>query len=146
MNLCVIDCSFFVGWILPDEEKIEFDPLSVSVHVPSIFFLELLSAFKKSLKRQRITKQEHDEFLEYCESLPFTVDHFSSTQESLSAIAKLSEEYDLTSYDASYLELALRLKAPLGTFDRKIIDACQVRQIKLLALSRATPPSVRVSS
>ena len=132
MSLCVIDCSFFVGWILPDEEKIEFDPLSVSVHVPSVFFLELLSALKKSLKRQRITKQEYDEFIEYCESLPFTVDHFSSTQESLGAISRLSMEHNLTSYDASYLELALRLKAPLGTFDKKILDACKLEKVKNL--------------
>ena len=132
MSLCVIDCSFFVGWISPDEETIEFDPLSVRVHVPSVFFLELSSALKKSLKRQRITKQECDEFLEYCESLPFTVDHFSSTQESLGTISRLSREHDLASYDASYLELALRLKAPLGTFDKKILGACKLEKVKNL--------------
>ncbi len=132
MTRCVIDCSFFVGWLLPDETEIHFDPLSTSIHVPSVFFLELLSALRKSLKRQRINQQEHDEFVDYCRFLPFTVDHFSSTQESLGILSNLSEKHDLTSYDASYLELALRLKSPLGTFDKKILKACKKSKIKTL--------------
>jgi len=129
MSICVIDCSFFIGWLLPDEKEISFDPLSASIHVPSVFVLELLSALRKSLKRQRITKQEHDEFIEYCRYLPFNIDNFSSTQESLDTLSKISEECDLTSYDASYVELALRLKASLGTFDKKILEACKTKNI-----------------
>jgi len=132
MNICVVDCSFFMGWLLPDEEEISFDPSSFSIHVPSIFLLELLSTLRKSLKKERITKQKHDEFIEYCRGLPFNVDHFSSTQESLNTISRLSEEHDLTSYDASYLELALRLKAPIGTFDKKILEACKIKKITSL--------------
>lgn len=132
MSLCVIDCSFFMGWLLPDEMEKNFDPLSLSIHIPSIFFLELLSVLRKSLKQQRITQQEHDEFIEYSQLLPFHVDHFSSTQESLCAISNLSKKHDLTSYDASYLELALRLKVPLGTLDKKILAACHLEKIEFL--------------
>ena len=134
MSSCVIDCSFFIGWLLPDEKGVNFDPSSVTIHVPSVFLLELLIALRKSLKRQRITKQEHDEFIEYCRYLPFNIDHFSSTQESLHNISLLSQKYDLTSYDASYLELALRFQSSIGTFDQKIIDACKHEKIKVLSL------------
>jgi len=35
----------------------------------------------------------------------------------------VARKYDLTAYDACYLELALRLPAMLATFDRKLANA-----------------------
>lgn len=44
----------------------------------------------------------------------------------------LSLEHNLTIYDASYVELAIRLGASLGTHDKKIIDSCSHQKITLL--------------
>lgn len=132
MSLCVVDCSFFVSSFLPDEKNESFDFSPFSVHVPSIFFLECLNVLKISVKRKRITEDQYKKFVDFFESLPFAVDHFSSTQESLGTISRLSQEHDLSSYDASYLELALRLKAPLGTFDKKILGASKLEKVKNL--------------
>jgi predicted nucleic acid-binding protein len=129
MSLCVIDCSFFMGWLLPDEKNQNFDFSLFSIYVPSIFFLECLNVLATAVKKQRITKNQCEECITSFKELPFNVDHFSSTQESLDTISRLSEEHDLTSYDASYLELALRLKAPLGTFDKKMIEVCKIKKV-----------------
>lgn len=129
MKACVIDCSFFIAALLPDEKNYNFDFSAFSVHVPSIFFLECLNVLTTALKKQRITRAQYEECIIAFRDLPFKVDCFSSTQESLFTISKLSEESNLTSYDASYLELALRLKAPLGTLNKKIMETCKAKKI-----------------
>lgn len=132
MKNCVIDCSFFIAALLPDEKNHDFDFSAFSVHVPSIFFLECLNVLTTALKKQRITKDQYEECIVSFKDLPFTVDHFSSTQEALLTLSEIAKENNLTSYDASYLELALRLKAPLGTFDSKILAVCREEKIRIL--------------
>ncbi len=134
MDVCVVDCSFFISSFLPDEENKDLDFFEYSVHVPSIFLLECLNVLGVSLKKRRLTKEQYSEYVFSFKDLPFIVDHFSSTQESLQSISRLAQKYDLTSYDASYLELALRLKSPIGTFDKKIIEACKHEKIRVLSL------------
>ena len=41
----------------------------------------------------------------------------------LMKIPALAQEHQLTSYDAAYLELALRMGVPLATTDAQIINA-----------------------
>jgi predicted nucleic acid-binding protein len=108
------------------------DLAAYSVYVPSIFFLECMNVLKIALKKQRITPIQYEECIWAFKDLPFNVDHFSSTQESLQTISRLSLEHNLTSYDASYLELAMRLDASLGTHDKKIIEACSHKEISVL--------------
>ncbi len=132
MIACVIDCSFFLSSLLPDEKKEGFDFFAFSIHVPPIFFLECLNVLATAFKKQRITKTQYEESITAFKDLPFLVDNFSSTQESIYPLYQLSQEHNLTSYDASYLELALRLKSPLGTLDKKMIEACKAEKLMIL--------------
>lgn len=132
MKICVVDCSYFLSFIMPDEKNNTIDLAAYSVYVPSIFFLECMNVLKTALKKQRITNIQYEECMWSFKDLPFNVDHFSSTQESLQTISRISLEHNLTSYDASYVELASRLNASLGTHDKKIIDVCSHQKIALL--------------
>lgn len=132
MNICVIDCSFFLSSLLPDEPKSDFVFADYSIHVPSIFFLECLNVLATALRKKRITNSQYEEIIDCFRTLPFIVDNFSSTQESLYLVSTISRENNLTSYDASYLELALRLKAPIGTLDYKMMEACKSEKIRIL--------------
>ena len=132
MKICVVDCSYFISFIMPDERNNDIDLASYSVYVPSIFFLECMNVLKTALKKQRITQIQYEECIWAFKDLPFNVDHFSSTQESLQTISRLSLEHNLTSYDASYVELASRLNASLGTHDKKISEVCSHQKITLL--------------
>jgi predicted nucleic acid-binding protein len=40
--------------------------------------------------------------------------------------------YRLTSYDAAYLELAIRLQLPLATLDTELIRACKTAGVAVL--------------
>jgi predicted nucleic acid-binding protein len=132
MKICVVDCSYFLSFIMPDEKNSEVDLASYSVYVPSIFFLECMNVLRTAVKKQRVTQDQYEKCIWAFKDLPFNVDHFSSTQESLQTISRLSLEHNLTSYDASYVELAIRLKASLGTHDKKISEVCLDQKIALL--------------
>ena len=132
MKICVIDCSFLMSFFLPDEEKSKINLVDYEVYIPSIFFLECLNVLNVAFKKKRMTQTKYDESIWFLKNLPFFVDHFSSTQESLQTIYRLSEDHNLTSYDASYVVLAWRLKVPIGTLDKKIIEACSAKKIPVL--------------
>ena len=129
MSVCVVDCSYFLSFIMPDEEHSSTDLARFTVYVPAIFYLECLNVLKTALKENRITTDQFDRGIWAFKDLPFCVDHFSSTCESLHTIARLALEYDLSSYDASYLELALRLRVPIGSHDKKLLNACASENI-----------------
>ena len=42
------------------------------------------------------------------------------------ALSSLMEKYELTSYDAAYLELAISRNLPLATLDTALIETCKV--------------------
>ena len=53
-----------------------------------------------------------------------TVDGFSSTPEAIYSIGKLANKHNLSAYDASYLDLAIRLEASIASLDKKLLDSC----------------------
>jgi len=130
----VIDSSFIMSDILPDEDGSEHDLATYSVYVPAIFFLECNNVLNGAFKRKRITVTDLQEYLQLLGHLPFTVDKFSATPECLHIISRLCQQYDLTSYDACYLELALRLEATLGTHDKKLMAAGKESGVNILSV------------
>ncbi|MFA6037228.1 MAG: type II toxin-antitoxin system VapC family toxin [Legionellales bacterium] len=116
-HVLVIDTSFIMSDLLPDENGNEIDLALYSIHVPALFYLECSNVLQVALKRKRIKNADFKEYLQVLNGLPINVDKFSATSESLYSISKLSQEHDLTSYDAAYLELAIRLGAKLATCD-----------------------------
>ncbi len=121
MNSClVVDTSFMMSDLMPDEQGIEVDLALYDIYVPALFYLECTNVLNVALKRKRIKKTDLQEYLKLLNQLPITVDKFCATPESLQVISKLCQEFDLTTYDAAYLELALRLDAKLASFDQKL--------------------------
>ena len=47
-------------------------------------------------------------------------------------LVPLAQEHGITSYDAAYLELALRRDAPLATFDAGLARAARAAGVELL--------------
>lgn len=133
-NYLVLDCSFFMSFILPDEENTQHNVMFYNIIVPSIFYLECLNVLHAALKRGRISAQNLQEYLQILRGFPCEVDKFSSNCESVLSIAQISNEFDLTSYDAAYLELTLRYKAKMATYDKKLISACKKLDIELIQL------------
>jgi Predicted nucleic acid-binding protein, contains PIN domain len=47
-------------------------------------------------------------------------------------ISYIADRYNLTIYDAAYLELALRRQLPLATFDKALLAAARAEGIEVL--------------
>lgn len=140
MNL-VVDCSFIMSSILPDENQTKIEAIYkqidqglYEVYAPSIFYLECHNVLLCSLKRERITTENYSEYLKILSSLPIKIDIFSTTTDSFYPIGNIADKYELSSYDASYLDLAIRMESKLVTFDKKLIRACKKVNVEVLEL------------
>jgi predicted nucleic acid-binding protein len=70
-------------------------------------------------------------FLENLADLPIEVG-IESANHALTDVHRLALQYRLSSYDATYLELALRRNLPLATLDEELRVACKVAGIVML--------------
>ena len=138
MNL-VTDCSFIMSSILPDENQSGVEDIyndiannTYKVYVPSVFYLECNNVLLSSLKRNRITQKNYDDYLDLLSVLPICIDNFCATPESLYMMRNLSTKYGLTSYDSSYLEVAIRMKASIATLDKKLATICKDINVQLV--------------
>ncbi len=127
MNRFVLDTSVAVSWFFDDEAG-EY-PAAVlesladcGAMVPSLWSLEVANVLLVAERRNRCSEAEAVRFIELLESLPITTDD-ATAHRALHQTYQLAREYGLTSYDAAYLELAMRLGLPLATMDRQLAEA-----------------------
>ncbi|KYC37595.1 DNA-binding protein [Scytonema hofmannii PCC 7110] len=117
----VLDCSIAMAWGIEDEATEFTDSLleelaGGSAKVPSIWFLEVANVLAISERRGRSNQAQISQFLGLLGSLPITVDT-KTEEKAFTDILNLARTHKLTSYDAAYLELALREGLPLATLD-----------------------------
>lgn len=133
----VIDVSAALGFLLKDEQ----DPLSLAAlkaigrntptFVPSHWPVEIANALLMAERRKRISQAEAMEILALVRKLTLTVDETSAHQATRDTFA-LARQYELTVYDAAYLELAMRKGASLATNDRELAQAAKSAGVNLL--------------
>ncbi|MDR1248392.1 MAG: type II toxin-antitoxin system VapC family toxin [Treponema sp.] len=86
-------------------------------------FNDLSNIFKKTVMRNRIEAEDVPVMLGGIENLNLATDVISGSDYSITLLA-LAREYNLTCYDAAYLELAIRTEAVVGTLDNELKEAC----------------------
>ena len=79
-----------------------------------------------------MTEARSGAFLEMLEDVDIEVDA-ATFAHALSDTLQLARRYKLSSYDASYLELALRLGLPLATLDEDLQRAAKKAGVKKFA-------------
>ena len=136
MSPIILDCSVTVSWFIPDE----FSKNSLNIKdkisekgaiVPTIWFLEVGNVLLISERRKRITKEQRQIALYILNDLPIKTDELTFKNAWFETI-ELAERYNLTLYDACYLELALRYNSPLATFDNNLKQAAKLESVILL--------------
>jgi predicted nucleic acid-binding protein len=124
----VLDSSFCGAFIMPDEESQKvthfFESLTEDgvIYVPHLFWFEISNLLTTAIKRKRISPADVNSLLELLPQSKFNTDHSFGGDYSKSVTA-LAVKYRLSSYDASYLELAIRKNAALGTLDGNLSKA-----------------------
>ena len=129
MTAFILDCSIAAAWLFEDEANPETDALLERLRdegacVPNLWHLELGNVLIQAEKRGRITATQMTTRLELMASLPIATDPETDNR-AFREILTLARSQQLTSYDAAYLELAIRRGLPLATQDKALKRAAQ---------------------
>ncbi|MCL2025411.1 MAG: type II toxin-antitoxin system VapC family toxin [Leptospirales bacterium] len=133
----VYDASFIGSIIIPDEKNIRTEKAYASVgedesiFVPQLFWYEISNLFKNLLRRKRYRMDDIVEFYQSLAAIRLINDNESGIGYS-KKLLYFCNDYDLSSYDASYLELAERKNATLCTFDEYLITAAKKSGVRVL--------------
>ncbi|MBY0293031.1 MAG: type II toxin-antitoxin system VapC family toxin [Alphaproteobacteria bacterium] len=137
MNRFVLDCSVTMSWCFEDEKSAEGDSVLESLIqedreglVPSLWRLEVVNVLIVAERRGRLSTAQSLLFLDLLLELPIIIDE---TPQSFKDILLLSKSYNLSAYDAAYLDLAARAQIPLITLDKKLQAAAHAACIPLLS-------------
>lgn len=121
----VVDASVAAAWFLPDEatpftEAALLASATSEVWVPALWLLEIGNLFVSAQRRKRITAAQRQSLVQAAAALRLRVDREPVDMVALDALAA---QHGLTTYDATYLELALRRALPLATLDAALLKA-----------------------
>lgn len=98
--------------------------------VPAIWELEFANVLRTACLRQRMTADQAQQVVAQIDLLPIDVDRLPVPRGHLLA---LSLRFGLSSYDAAYLELALRLQYPIATQDSALKEAAMASGVGWVA-------------
>jgi predicted nucleic acid-binding protein len=118
---CVLDSSSALAWVLPGEASTSNVALLADIAqqgaaTTGIWPLEVANVLLMAERRSRITLAERLHALSLLAELPIQVDPRAAAL-AKGITSELAASRGLTVYDASYLELALRLGLPLASLD-----------------------------
>ncbi len=133
----VVDASIGVAWVHPAQATPETDALLQAVHdgaiveVPAIWPLEVANALLVLTRRKRLSNTERLRALAAIQEMASKVDA-ESVSLAFTKLSRLAAERNVSVYDASYLELALRKKLALACKDGPLRDAAKACGLKLV--------------
>lgn len=136
MSAFVLDCSVAVACLFDDEatpetdallDRLEFD----GAFVPSLWRLEVGNVQARAEGRKRIAASQILAFLGVLDRLPIVTDAETENR-AFREILALARAERLNTYDAAYLELAMRMGLQLATRDRALVQAARGVEVETL--------------
>lgn len=132
----VLDASVTMAWCFEDEASAEtwalLDRLAVEgAIVPGLWALEVGNILTQAERRNRTTAARVRQFVEQLDTLPIRIDDETASR-ALGEILALARAERLTTYDAAYLELAMRRGLPLATRDNALHGSANRNGVALL--------------
>ena len=129
----VVDNSVVISWCFEDEGSSYTEAVLESLEaaealVPAIWPLEVGNVLLVAERQKRLSRASVVRFLQLLGGLPIVVER-EPPERMLKEIVSLARECRLSTYDASYLDLAMRLDLPISTLDASLVKAagkCQV--------------------
>ena len=99
--------------------------------MPEIWFLEIANVLAMAERRGRIATGDSTIFVTELGRFDFEIDR-EAPGRAFDDILPLCRAHQLTSYNAVYLDLAVRRRLPLATLDRPLRKAAQTLGVELL--------------
>ncbi len=126
--MLVLDSSATLAWILEEQADSSDNVLEFMdrerATVPMHWILEITNGLRMAVRRRRLSREDVSHFMTELRALPLHVDAHTEIRGWVE-IPALAYEHGLTTYDAAYLELALRLNVPLATLDGDLARAAR---------------------
>ena len=132
----VVDNSVVMAWCFQDETSQYADAILGSLEVfkaivPSIWPLEVGNVLLVAERRKRLSEADSARFIALLTELPITIEQ-ESPERMMREILALAREHQISSYDASYLDLAMRKGVPIATLDDGLIKAAERSQVPIM--------------
>jgi len=135
-EIFVIDNSVVMTWCFKDEENPYADDIldsleNATAYVPSIWPLEVGNVLLVAERKKRLSEADSIRFIALITELPIIIEQ-ESPERMIKEIFALARKHELSSYDASYLDLAMRKGLPIATLDNNLIDAAKRSQVPIV--------------
>ena len=141
-NIIVLDNSINSRLLWPDSSAPDNNQYALYIiqqaehgvvfYVPTIWHYEVAQVAYRLTKSGEITQADAQNYFNLISLLPVKTDLRSHGDCSASTFS-LSLQYNLSIYDSAYLELSLRLGAPLASNDKELKKAAQKAGVVIFA-------------
>lgn len=129
----IIDASVAIAWFARNQataytDRVRWQARGERLHVPGLWPLEFTNALRQLERRRLLSERQVNTIIDLIEPLDIVVHKEAPAPRRLLAIAR---KHDLTTYDASYVDLALTLRYPVACRDGVLKDALRAAGLKL---------------
>ena len=129
----ILDASVAILWLVPETNAAGVDYASAVLKmlkesqalVPPLWSLEVANVIAKVESKGIVTEADSQRFIAIIGRLNIVTDQAMATH-ALGDTLNLARRFRLSSYDAAYLELALRNGLPLATLDADLAKAATI--------------------
>jgi predicted nucleic acid-binding protein len=131
----VLDNSVVTGWYLPEQATAYGQSVATRLEsdkalVPTLWQLELANVLKAACTRGKLDLETARQILDALGRLPIEID--TSPAPGQRQLFELAMRYQLSSYDAAYLELAMRHGLPIATQELHLKEAAMAAGVDVL--------------
>ena len=132
----VADASVAIGWVHPAQATSEtaamLDAIAMGavLEVPALWALEVANALTVLVRRRKLTEDDRKTALVWFRALAVRFDHEMASL-AFTKLSELASTYDISIYDAAYLELAERRALALACNDGPLKKAARHRGVRL---------------
>ena len=132
----VLDCSIAMAWLFNDEATPKTEALltrltTETALVPAWWFIEITNVLAMAERKGRITPIQSDAFIADLGKLGIEQDD-EAPRRTFTYLLPMCRRHRLTSYDAIYLDLAVRRNLPLATLDDDLRKTAKKLGVRLL--------------
>ena len=138
MQSFVLDANVVISFLLHERSAYadrvfqKHLALGATAHVPSLWHLEIRNALFLKERAKKLMAGEANLALSSLAGLKILTDAHTTASSTLMHLERMMLHHGLTSYDATYLELAYRLDVPIATEDKEIISAAKSLRVSIL--------------
>ncbi len=138
MSRFVLDASIALSWFLHRPTAKYADHVrqlllrGQRAVVPSLWQLEIANGFVTAERRGVLTPLDTTEALQSLDVVLAQAIENSPETVSMRRVLHTARQFQLTAYDAVYLETALRQELPLATLDRQLLTAASKAGVEIV--------------